>query len=122
MHVTDLTREAALIAGRKHGWQSTHVELAEREYLRFCDLVRRNPDDRLVPSVDVDLVWHEHLEMEDPANRAPRHETHSTFDRDQLFDLTRERYTDIYGPPGAIWELSAECQTDGPDDGPHLDR
>jgi len=100
---------AARSAGRAHGWDTQHLTEAELEYRRFVDLARRHPGEPFVPSIDVDLVWHEHLESGD----APRHDTHTTIDRDDRFARTLARYAEHFGlQPGPLWTAAADCQVE----------
>jgi len=45
----------------EHGWEVERAEGAIVEYLRFMRLVAEAPRIELVASMDVDLVWHEHI-------------------------------------------------------------
>ena len=100
---------AARSAGRVHGWDAAHLTEAELEYRRFVDLARQHPGEPIVPSVDVDLVWHEHLDSGD----APRHDTHSSAHRDDRFARTLALYAEHVGlQPGPLWAEVAECQVE----------
>ena len=75
----DVIGRAARSAGEERGWPSDRVALAAREYLRFIRLIERYPTEALVPSADVDAVWHHHLNTEDYhrdfVGRAPHHDS-----------------------------------------------
>lgn len=111
--------EATMVAGHRHGWSDEHRWTVVTEYLRFLELARTHVGTALVPAADVDLVWHEHLASPAYAMACggvgPRHDTHTTADRDERFAHTRHLYRARFGPPGAIWDTAADCQIDRPE-------
>ncbi len=96
-------------AGRSTGEREADALV---EYHRFVELVAAHPGRTLVPSRDVDAVWHRQLA--DPVTGAacPRHTTHTTPDRDRRFALTLQLYRQRWGEPGPAWLAPADCQVD----------
>lgn len=59
-----LLDEDALAAARRNGerlWDAERVERALHEYKQFLALMHWNPEAALVPSEDIDEVWHTHV-------------------------------------------------------------
>jgi len=46
---------------KRIGWTDDFAELVLREYRRFLDICRSNPNDRISPSPVVDELWHDHI-------------------------------------------------------------
>ncbi len=46
---------------KRIGWTDDFAELVLREYRRFLDICRSNPNDRISPSPAVDELWHDHI-------------------------------------------------------------
>jgi hypothetical protein len=117
----DVIGRAARSAGEEHGWSSERVALAAREYLRFIRLIERYPTEALVPSVDVDAVWHHHLNTDhyhrDFDGRAPHHDGSPIETRAERFSRTRSLYRIHFGEPGPLWGEAAQCPA-GPDPRP----
>jgi hypothetical protein len=112
----DVIGRAARSAGEERGWPSDRVALAAREYLRFIRLIERYPTEALVPSADVDAVWHHHLNTEhyhrDFVGRAPHHDSCPVEARAERFSRTRSLYRIHFGEPGALWAHAAPCPED----------
>jgi hypothetical protein len=43
------------------GWTPEFAEAVEQEYRRFLILAKLHPDETIVPSVEVDKFWHQHI-------------------------------------------------------------
>lgn len=43
------------------GWDTAMIETIQRDYLRFLALCCAYPDEKIVPSRDVDKFWHQHI-------------------------------------------------------------
>lgn len=43
------------------GWSAEHCDAVCQEYLRFLALVRTHPEHIVVPSAEIDKVWHAHI-------------------------------------------------------------
>jgi hypothetical protein len=108
-----------------HQWSPSYASTVQREYERFVEMITRHPGVALVPPVDVDLVWHQHLAhpgyRETFDGQAPVHGTHSTPDRGERFAATVALYRDRFGEPNTVWSAPAQCQVDEPAPGvpPH---
>src|SRR4051794_16921542 len=96
---------AADRAAASNRWSPARRQAALREYQRFVRLVRDNPGVPLVPAVDIDLIWHEHLGLPLSTGTGPpappRHAAHRTTDQDGRFASTIALYRDRFGEPGA---------------------
>lgn len=46
---------------KKMGWDKERIDNAVKWYRRFMEMVVKYPDVRLVPGVDIDDAWHQHI-------------------------------------------------------------
>jgi hypothetical protein len=93
--------------------RSRHLADAVGQYCRFLGLAQRHPNEFLVPTLGVDLVWHAHqlcpadyaADCQALLGRVLRHETTGLSDAvlTDGFRRTAERHRAAYGtaPPGA---------------------
>lgn len=44
-----------------HGWSASQADIAEIDYKRFLALKRKYPDKDIVPHLDIDIFWHQHI-------------------------------------------------------------
>lgn len=44
-----------------HGWSASQADIAEIEYKRFLALKRKYPEKDIVPHLDIDIFWHQHI-------------------------------------------------------------
>ena len=48
---------------KPEGWTSERIALAISQYKMFLMLVNENQDQPIVPTMDIDAVWHEHMKQ-----------------------------------------------------------
>ena len=108
-------RTAAGRVAASNQWSAPHTLTVLREYDRFVQLAHEHPGVPLVPALDVDLLWHEHLDTTTSAEdcaRVPSHGAGRTTDHDARYATTLALYRDRFGEPAAVWSTPAECQVD----------
>jgi hypothetical protein len=108
---------------RENGWPPSYADAAIREYRRFCYLAMK-ADHMVVPSDEVDQVWHLHLLHSEsywdefcakvlgrPFHHAPsRGGGEETDAMRRLYARTLGAYAEIFEhpPPPAFWPETAE--------------
>jgi hypothetical protein len=102
---------------KQQGWTDIKAEAAVREYRRFWIMRRKHNDMRLVPSLDVDEIWHAHIlftekYMEDSDKAFGYYFHHAPSDDDELsssadkqdYNNVLQLYKEDFGErPNSIW-------------------
>jgi len=110
---------------KEHNWSEQKVDIVLREYRRFWTLHYKQPTQWLVPSPDVDEIWHAHIlhtrdyfrDCEEVFgaglyfHHSPSYGEQQTAEDKVAYRALMSTYFQVFGerPPAAVWRTASAC-------------